>query len=629
MNRKFLQYYEQELLFVRQMAGEFAREHPKIAGRLALDSEGNEACPDPFVERLLEGFAFLSARINLKLDAEFPRFTQALLETVFPHFLAPLPSLGIVRFQPEPDAPGEGFVIERGAVLRSIPGGGREKGEVFTSCAFRTAHAVRLLPLRVLQAQYYTRDLSELELPQDAAVAAALRLRLQTLGNQPVAEVDYNALTFFLAGGELGPMLYEQLFGRALNVLVRPVGIRSSNVPLLPSGVIRPVGFGEEEALLPPTPRSYDGYRLLREYFTLPERFLFFQLNGLKGAALPGDQLDIIITFKAREARLERRVQPACFELGCTPVVNLFSKQLDEIHLTDQFSEFLAVPDRTRPLDFEVYDIEQVTGVGELAGQEQTFRPFYWSKDDGTGGEPYYTLNRVERQLTVREKRLGARSDYVGSDVFLSLCDGNSAPYNSRQAELISPYNKLRLRALCSNRHLPIQMTVGEGHTDFDIISGPVQSIRCIVGPTPPKPSCANGEFAWRLVSHLSLNYLSLLDKGDEGAAPLRELLGLYVQDGDAAAEKQIQGLRSVQSKPTVRRVEVPGPISFARGLEITLLFDEDAFHGAGVFLFGAVLQRFFARYVSLNSFTETVITSLQRKEIMRWPPQLGRRPML
>jgi type VI secretion system protein ImpG len=246
MNRNFLQHYEQELLYVRQMAGEFAREYPKIAGRLALDSEGSESCPDPFVERLLEGFAFLSARVSLKLDAEFPRFTQALLETVFPHFLAPLPSMGIVRFQAEPDAPGEGFLINRGTVLRSIPGGAREKGEVFTSCSFRTAHSVRLLPLRILQAQYYTRDLSELDLPHDAAVAAALRLRLQTLGNQPVAEVDYNVLTFFLSGGELGALLYEQLFGRALNVMVRPVGIRSSNIPQLPADSIRPVGFAEK-----------------------------------------------------------------------------------------------------------------------------------------------------------------------------------------------------------------------------------------------------------------------------------------------------------------------------------------------------------------------------------------------
>ncbi len=629
MNRKFLQHYEQELHFIRQMAGEFAREHPKVAGRLALDSSGNDACPDPFVERLLEGFAFLSARINLKLDAEFPRFTQALLETVFPHFLAPLPSMAIVRFQPEPDVPGDGFTIAGGTLLRSIPGGAREKGELFTSCAFRTAHPVRLLPLRVIQSQYYTRDINELELPQDARVAAALRLRLQTLANQPIAEVDYNSLTFFLADSELASVLYEQLFGRAISVMVRPVGIRSSNILQLPATAISAVGFTEAEALLPPTPRSYDGYRLLREYFMLPERFHFLKLNGLKTAALPGDQLDLIFTFSSREPRLERRVQPSCFELGCTPAVNLFSKQLDEIHLTDQFSEFLAIPDRTRPLDFEIYDFQQVTGVGELAGQEQVFRPFYWSKDDGTGGEPYYTVNRTERQLTVREKRLGARSDYIGSDVSISLCDGNSVPYNTRQADSINPYNKLRLRALCSNRHLPIQMTVGEGQTDFDIISGPVQSIRCIVGPTPPKPSCANGELAWRLISHLSLNYLSLLDKADDGAAPLRELLGLYTQNGDAAAEKQVQGLRSVQSEPSVQRVDVPGPISFARGLKITLLFDEDAFHGAGVFLFGAVLQRFFARYVSLNSFTETIITSLQRKEIMRWPPLLGKRPIL
>jgi type VI secretion system protein ImpG len=387
------------------------------------------------------------------------------------------------------------------------------------------------------------------------------------------------------------------------------------------------VGFLPEESLLPPSPRGFEGYRLLREYFALPQRFLFFELTGLAEAAkrCKGDQIDLVIPLGEQETSLERSIDASCFELFCTPVINLFSKSLDRIPLSDSFYEFHVMPDKHRPLDFEVFTLETVTGFGANPGQEQEFRPFYLAKDTDVGARAYHTTNRVPRMLTANERLSGKKSSYAGTELFLTLVDANSAPYRSDLREL-------GIKALCTNRHLPIQMAVGVGRTDFTMgLSAPVNAIRCITGPTLPKPSLTEGRFFWRFVSHLSLNYLTLVDsaKGDEGAAGLRDLLKLYIEENDRLGAHQIEGLLTVKSKSVVRRVVAPGPISFARGLEITLTFDETAFVGSGVFTLGAVLEQFFAKYVSLNSFTETVVRTKQRGEIIRWPTRMGIRQIL
>jgi type VI secretion system protein ImpG len=365
---------------------------------------------------------------------------------------------------------------------------------------------------------------------------------------------------------------------------------------------------------------------LLREYFAFPQRFLFFELSGFAHAikTCPGNQLDLIIVLKEQESRLEGRIDASGFELFCTPAINLFSKQLDRISLSDRFSEFHVVPDRNRPLDFEVFEMQGVTGYGAVAGEEQEFRPFYLARDTDLESGAFFTTNRVPRVLTAKEKQFGKKSVYSGTEVYLSLVDSNSAPYRS-------DLRQLGIRALCTNRHLPIQMTVGVGRTDFTMdLGAPVAAIRCISGPTLPRPSMAEGRFSWRLISHLSLNYMSLLDSsGDDGAVALREILKLYTEGSERQTLKQIEGLRTVRCNPIVRRLEAPGPITFARGLEISVTFEENAFEGTGVFILGAVLEQFFAKYVSLNSFTETVIRTQQRGEIIRWPAMVGRRPII
>ncbi len=625
MDERLLSLYNTELGHLREMVGEFAREYPKIAGRLALDRDAKEVCPDPYVERLLEGFAWLAARVQLKLDAEFPRFTQALLETVYPHYLSPVPSMAVVRFEIDPQQPAlaAGVKVPRGTSLKSSLG----KGER-TPCLFRTAHEVQLWPLRVLEARYLTRDLQELNLPSEMGARAAIRIRLQTTGGQPFEKLSLESLTIYVRGADdLAGAIYEQIFARKLGLIIQSVADRGRELARLPATHVQRVGFASEESLLPASPRGFEGYRLLREYFALPQRFQFFKLTGLADAAkrCKGDQLDLIIPLREQNTSLERRVDGTCFDLFCTPAINLFSKTLDRISLSDAFYEFHVVPDRNRATDFEIFEVESVTGYGATPADEQEFRPFYLAKDTDTGTGAYHTTNRVPRMLNEKERRSDRRTSYGGTDVFLSIVDADSAPYRTNLREL-------GIQALCTNRHLPIQMAVGVGKTDFSMaVNAPVTAIRCITGPTLPKPSPTEGRFFWRLISHLSLNYLTLVDssKGDEGAAGLRDLLSLYAEEDDRPARRQIEGLLTVKSRPVVRRVRAPGPISFARGLEITLTFDEAAFEGQGVFILGAVLEQFFAKYVSLNSFTETVIRSQQRGEIIRWPTHMGIRQIL
>ena len=377
MDERLLDHYNKELRHLREMSGEFAREFPKIAGRLALDKDARDICPDPYVERLLEGFAWLAARVHLKLDAEFPRFTQSLLETVYPHYLSPTPSMAVVRFDPEEKdtALAPGVQVKRGTLLRGTIG----KGER-TACTFQSAHDVRLLPVRIAEARYFTRDLSELNLPQELHAKAAIRIRLQTTVPLPFKEIALDPITFFLRGAdELPGQIYEQIFARKCALLVQSASERGKTLASFPASSVRRVGFGEREALLPASPRSFEGYRLLREYFAFPQRFLFFEAAGFADAVkkCADNQIDLVIALKEQDTRLEGRIDASFFELFCSPVINLFSKQLDRIALSDRYSEFHVVPDRNRPLDFEVFEMESVAGFGATAGEEREFRPFY------------------------------------------------------------------------------------------------------------------------------------------------------------------------------------------------------------------------------------------------------------
>jgi type VI secretion system protein ImpG len=621
MDRRLLGYFNLELQHLRETGAEFAREFPKIAGRLAREEF---SCADPYVERPLEGFAFLAARVHLKLDAEFPRFTQGLLETVFPHYLAPTPSMAIAKFEPTRGEVGlaTGFKVARGSSVRGAPARGAT-----AVCEYRTAHEVTLWPLEITEAKYYARDLASLSLPRTDGVRAAIRLRLQTTAPVPMNKIELDALPLYLRGsGDLQMRLYEHVVRDSIGVAVIPTTKPISWTELRHQPV-KQLGFSEDEALLPWSARSFHGYRMLHEYFALPQRFMFVELSGIQAGMrkCTDDTLDVVILLKEAILGLENALDASNFVPYCTPVINLFPKRCDRIHISDRFSEFHVVPDRTRPRDFEVYQVTGVTGYGVNTTDEQKFMPFYAARDAQETEIGYYTAHRVPRMTSEREQRKGARTRYDGSDVFLSLVDSASAPY---RGEL----KQLGVEALCTNRDLPLLLPTGSEGVDFHLDSGgPVDIVRCVSGvPTAPKSASPEGEYAWRLISHLTLNYLSLVDSANGGgAAALRDLLELYGDTADAAVRKQVEGRKSVSSKPVGRRVTKSGPIAFGRGLDIAVMFDEASFEGTGSFLLGAVLERFFASYVSINSFTRTTVNTVNRGVIMQWPARFGQRQIL
>jgi type VI secretion system protein ImpG len=629
MDARMLRYYSQELQYMREMGAEFAASFPKIAARLALDPTD---VADPYVERLLEGFSFLSARVRLKLDAEFPRFTQHLLEVVYPHYLAPTPSMAIVQLTPTmtEGALAGGFVIPRGTILRGqIP-----RGEV-TACQFRTAHDVTLWPIEVAEARYtpFAPDLPLNTLGIVESVQGVLRLRLRAASPHTFQQLTLDRLNLFLAGSDdVALKLYELIAGSGLGVFVGPPARPLPWFEWLGREAIQPAGFARDQALIPYTARSFSGYRLLHEYFAFPERFRFIELAGLRQALArqPGDEIELAIPLARGDVTLGALVDKGGFALHCTPAINLFSRRADRIHVTDQQAEHHVVVDRTKPMDFEVYRVERVVGYGEGLEVEQEFRPLYASVD-ADGARPahgYFTVRREPRAYSEKQRRDGTRTSYIGSEVSLSLVDSREAPYSSR-------IRQLAVDVLVSNRDLPLLMPVGSDR-DFSLaISAPVEGVRCLRGPSRPRPAVLDGEIPWRLTSHLSLNYLTVADLNEEqGATALREFLELYADlvDADmpdAVSRRQTHGVRRVAVTPRTRRLPAPGPIVFGRGLEIRLTVDEAPFAGASAFLLGAVLEQVFARLASMNTFTELVLVSERRGEIKRWPPRMAARQLV
>src|SRR5579859_2327265 len=622
MDPRLLRLYNQELQHVRDMGAEFAREFPKIAGRLGM--EGLE-CADPYVERLLEGFAFLAARVQLKIDAEFPRFTQHLMEMVYPRYLAPTPAMAVVQLQPDlrESALAAGVKVPRDSVMHSMAA-----RDTSVSCEFRLANDVTLWPLELAEAKVLdgAAALAAVGLKPGSGTRSALRLTLKCTAGVKTQELALDELPIYLVGADNLPSdLYAQILGGASGVVVRGVGGGPSAV-LGREALVR-MGFADNEALLPPSRRQFSGYRLMQEYFAFPQRFLFVKLRGLNPALrrISGDRFELIALFERGASSLEPSVGVDNFRLFCGGAINLFPRTADRIHLEAGVPEYHVVVDRTRPMDFEVYDVLEVQGFGDRTEPDRRFRPFYscnersWHSRDLA----YFTLRRDARRLSSRQRMNGPRSSYVGSEIFIALVDPDEAPFASNLRQLSAS-------TLCTNRDLALGIPISKGATDSTLESAaPVEHVRCVAGLARPRPSFAHGDASWRFISHLSLNYLSIVDAAEDGATGLREMLGLYADPNDAVAQRQIEGVRAVSSSSIVGRVPIAGPITYGRGTEIILTLEDAAFQGGNSFVLASVLEEFFARFASINSFSRTVLRSVERGEIARWPIRLGRRATL
>lgn len=620
MDARLLDYYNQELAYIRELGQEFAQAYPKVAGRLGM-ADGEIA--DPYVERLLEGFAFLSARIHLKIDAEFPRFSQRLIEVVYPHYLAPTPSMCVVELPLKGELSGDfaqGMTLPRGTVLRSRP-----ISSEGTRCNFLTGHEVKVWPIELVDAipSPPTDDLMVPGVKRIDATRSVIRLKFRARMPGVLKRCNIDTICLFIAGEQrIASHLYQLLVGHGIAVLVSDG--KTEKWRPLPNGSIVPEGFRPDQALLPADTRVFQGYRLLHEYFAFPARFHFCSINNLQRAAslLQEDEFEIAILLDRTIDTLAPNIDRNSFVLNCTPAINLFPYHAGRVMLSLGEFEHHIVPDRTRPLDFEVYRVDAVQGFDRGNTPQTAFRPFYQSLDSDVGADgAYFSVRREKRRLSESIERNGLRSGYLGSEVFLSLVDGAESPWREE-------IEQLSISLMVTNRDLPILIPVSGQH-DFTIdSSNQLPFANILRGPTKPHPSIAERELTWRLISHLSLNYLALKDLDEtNGAVAIRELLGLYGALADPLIALHGESISSSVVRASTRRLPGAGPLVYGRGVNISLTVDENAFAGHSPFLFGSVLEQFFSRHVSINLFTELTLHGKQSGKIASWGPRWGGRP--
>ena len=619
---RLLRFYNDELGYLREEARAFGEEHEAVAGRLGLKTPTD---PDPYVERLLEGVAYLGARVQLKIADQYPEFTQHLLHAIQPHYLAPTPSMCIAGFEPKDGDPIliKGHQVDRGTPLIAVA---NEQGGV--PVEFRTAHDVTLWPLRIAQVEYLASRAAVAPFASAAGgirAEAGLRIRFEATAGMALPQVLPKSLPIYLAGSEAVPAeLYRQIVGETMAVIARSADAAAGPAGWMKLPLPAQVGFDDNQALLPAELRSFRGYRLLTEYFACPERFLFVDLAGLDRAfAASPAACDVVLLFDRSAAALHNALEPANLRLFATPAINLFEKQLGRVRVSRYEHEHHVIPDRARPLDFEVFRIQDVQAYAANNIDARTVAPLYaygallydWNE------ALFYTTQLRPRRLSTREQRLRRRGEYTGTETWISL----TAPGNAARLDGI---DELAVKALVTNRELPELLTFrGEQH--FTVSGVPARAVTVLRAPTRPQPPMGMGDAAWRVIGHLTPNYMTLAPEEGEDPAVLRDHLALYGRPDDAASRRQIDGVGAIRSVRVARRVPGLDRMAVARGHRIHVTLDDKAFDKGRMFLFSAVLERFLAEFASINAFTETHVASVNEGEFQRWPLRIGRRPSI
>jgi len=648
---RLLDHYEEELAYLREAAKEFAAEHPDVAPRLGLDAP---EIKDPYVERLLEGVAFMSARVQLKIDDEFPRFVQQMLDIVAPHMLAPTPSMCVVTMEPKTDDTvlEKGVTIPAGAALRGyMPGGDGP------DCEFRTSRPVSLWPIKITEAEYILSKPVLARFAQAAGVRdydSGIRLRLECGGKAEFAKLPIDHLEIYLSDesggtGDIAKRLFEMMAGRCSGGAAQDPNAPPAKSPEKLSKP-SPCAFEEAEALLPGRSRSFPGYRLLHEYFACPERFQFVRLGGLKTAfqEAKGNKLDLVYLFTRDEGRLIDTVGPDNFRLYATPAINCFQKHTDPVTVNDELPEHRLVVDRTRPYAFEVIDAREAWVWRDDQNERTRAFPMY---DVGNGlsdwGQAaYFATRRLPLRPSPNFRKKWGLSDYVGTDTMVSLVRPHSESPREVAARQAgrgpAPWKYASFNALVSNRDYPLKLKFGTGAYDLDLEgSAPLESLRVVRRPTRPRSPMSflgdppdadrrtRGEWTWRAFNHLTPNFFSLVDPDSGRPNGLREHLAIYAFLDEQVARTAVDAVVSVNSSPVVRRVSVNGRQIVVRGQRIEVELDVTRFGGAGAYLFASVLARFLAEFASVNAFVETAVKSTSGAMVGVWPALAGQRASL
>lgn len=575
-------YYESELQYLREMGKEFSLLHPSTAGLLA------EKGSDPDVERLLEGVAFLTARIRERVDDAVPEVVHGLMQLLLPHYLRTIPPTSIIQYEPSIKSLRGVHTVSEGARVssKSIRG---------TSCEFRTTMPVDLLPVRIEDAV----------LDQTKANFPVIRLRMLTSEPGMPILARKEGLRFLLHG-ELG--LSSTLYLWLMRHL-KGVSIQSDGAEPIAIGkdVIKPIGFRPQDDMLPWPTLSQPGYRYLQEYFCNPSKFLYFDLEGLDRAPLTAERFEIALEFE-RPPELNQRITAETFRLFTTPVINLFDVSAEPSKLDPKVHEHLLRASGTRHDHMEVYAVREVIGIRQGQSQRRTYEPFVGFAHTADSDEgSYYTLRPTSSPLD------------EATDTYISIVTPlGDTP--SRDEEVLS------MELTCSNRLLPAELQLGEINATPRGVStaAPFKNISPVTNASRPK---LGSDLQWRLLSHLSLGRASLADP-----RVLRTLLNLYNFQRESspaqgrANELRVESIRSIENEP-VTRLMGGAPV---RGVETRIELEESKLGSQGdAFLFGCVLDEVFATHVPLNSFNELHLILHPSKVELKWPARSGQRRIL
>ncbi|UVW28763.1 type VI secretion system baseplate subunit TssF [Massilia sp. H6] len=597
---QLLPYYESELTFLRRNLREFAERYPRIAGRLLMSGE---VCEDPHTERMIESFALLNARIARRLDDDYPEFTEALFEVLYPHYLRPFPSCSIARFDISSAAKlGDAGMIARGTQFTTRPVRG-------AACIFRTVYPVVVAPVALTDASFSAViDAPEaVRLPGTASSCISLALAC-TAAQGSLAGLALPSLRVFIDGEpSFCAALRDALFMRTVSAYVEAgTSARWTALPV----PVRPSGFGEDEALIDFPARSHAAYRLLTEYFCFPEKFNFFDIDlaALAAAAPPGTRTLTLhlalsgLRSDSNTARMLGTLSTNNVLLGCTPVINLFRQCGEPIRVTHTSTSYPVVADARRPFAYEVYAIESLSLVRQTPQGETLvqFRPFYSLRHAQTPEDAghYYAVRRDES--------LAEHSP--GFETQVSIVDIDFDP-----AEVET--DTLNIELTCTNRDLPATLSYGQAGGDLFFEGGSGErSIALLRKPTASYRFASGRGAHWRLISHLALNHLSLADGGVEA---FREMLALYDLPRSPSSQRQIGGIKAISQRPATTWLAGNPFTCLVRGVEVRLSIDEEAFVGSGIHAFAQIVERFLALYVHANSFTQLVIVSNKTGEAL------------
>ncbi len=611
MADELLAYYEKELAFIRQMGAEFAKEHPKIAGRLGINDDIIE---DPHVSRLIESFAYLNARIQHKLDDDFPELSDALLNVLFPHYLRPIPSMSITQFWPDKEQIESTYTIPQGTLLETE----QYQGE---SCIFSTVYPTELHPIELKSANLLGLPFSTPGASRVRGAESVLKLSFKTFADQVTfGAVKPQKIRFYLKGqAQYVNPLYQMLLNDCLNVVMTQSD--SDTAPIfMGNDVIQPVGFGIQEGLLPYPPASFIGYRLLTEYFIFPEKFMFIDIAGLDNF-IPdnaGTTMNLYFYLKTSDVEMEHNISEQTFIMGCTPVVNLFPHKADPIRLDHTHYEYQVIPEARRPTGYEIYSIDKVSASTATGDIEEYFPMFGLNHDNQN------SVTHAFWFAARRAAKMGIFERDEGTDVYLNLVDLDFNPNLPEE-------RTLNIDTTCSNRDQPGKLPFSADQPKLQCINGapPCKKIRFLIKPSAVVRPPLRNNARWRLISHLNLNFLSLTGR-NEATQALKEILRLYDFKESSVTRALVDSLLLVRTQPISAPLNIDGHTTMCRGMEIEIEIDDYKLAGSSVYLFATMLEHFFALYCSINSFTRVLIRIKSKEGFLKQcPPRAGEKILL